>query len=131
MNGLYYDELLETIRSQHGESLEKYTILSDWKQKIRAGDYIRYYDITGLSAGFGTFSKRVIDPIRPLTQSKVFLVNPTTKKTWSVNDSKFVFFHQSHKMPYHDSDISGLFWSIPAFKHVADKVINDETSEDL
>ncbi len=116
LNGLYYPELLEQIQTNHAEILEKYTLVRDWSVPgVRRGDYIRYFDPNGESSGFGTFNRRTIHPTHPRTKTRVSLVNPTTKKCWSVNESNFVFFQQGHKMPYYDSDISSFFLSNPEF----------------
>jgi hypothetical protein len=92
--------------------------------RVFRGDYLKYHDEWNKCIGCGVLVKKVIDPIRPLTNSYYLLKNINTRKCWKVKCNRYDFFKKNHVTKYKESDISGLF----ATSELLQSVLRTETS---
>ena len=94
------------------------------KTKVFRGDYLKYHDEWDKCISCGVLVKKVIDPIRPLTESYYVLKNINNGKTWKVKCNRYNFFKKNHATKYKESDISGLFATSELLQSVLKEEIN-------
>lgn len=95
--------------------MAEYTLITN-NIKIFKGDFIKYTNEWGENIGYGVLVKKVIDPIKPLTESFYILKNINTNKYWKVKCNRYKFFKKSRNS--YDSDIRSLFYSNSLFQNV-------------